>query len=168
MKKLIAAVVALGLGWGVALAQEAPKQEGPKYGKNVGDVAKPTKVKTFDDKEFDTGSVSKRSMFVFVNSACGMCAREVLDLEKNADKMGSVDIYLVAVDVQKDRAAEKYAQFEKKFKLLHDPEYQFGENVDFYQTPATLILDKGGKIVFKAAGYRPEGLKAIAEAAKAQ
>ena len=188
MNKLIAAIVALGLGWGVALAQEAPKAEaakpaemakpeaaapeapkpqGPKYGKNVGDLAKPAAIKTFEGADFDTGSIAKRSMFVFANSACGMCARELADLDKNFDKLGGLDVYLVVIDQTKERAMEKFSQYQKNFKLLHDPDFKFGENVDFYQTPATLVLEKGGKIVFKGAGYRPDGLKAIVEAAKA-
>ncbi|GAB6063286.1 TlpA family protein disulfide reductase [Deferrisoma palaeochoriense] len=148
----------------VAVGTAGLAQEGPKYGTNVGDVAKPVKIHTMDGDEFDTGKIEEKTLFVFVNSICGLCAKEMKDLAKNADSLKKVKVYLVSVDQNKERAMKVYEKFQKLFGLLHDPEYSFGEAVGLYATPSTLLLDKGGKILFKKTGYRgdvDEILKAL-------
>jgi peroxiredoxin len=160
MKKFLKIALALGvvagLSAGAALAQDAPK-----YGMNVGDVAKPVMIKTVDGDEFDTGKVDERTMFVFVNSVCGMCAKEMTDLAKDRESFSELKVYLVSVDMDLERAKSRYAKFMKVFDMLYDPELAFGEVVGLSSTPATLILDKGGKIVFKKSGYRAGGLEEV-------
>ncbi len=147
--KVLVGVVAM-----IAVGTAAVAEEGPKYGTNVGDVAKPVKIQTMDGNEFDTGQVQEKTMFVFVNSICGLCAKEMKDLAKNADKLNDVKVYLVSVDQNKERAMKVYEKYAKLFGLLYDPEYVFGEAVGLYATPSTLVVDKGGKILFKKTGYR--------------
>jgi len=167
MKKFLQAVLALGvvagLTAGAALAQDKAA-EGPKYGINVGDTAKPVTIKTIDGADFDTGKVGERTMFVFVNSVCGMCAKEMTDLAKDQDSFKSVKIYLVSVDMDLERAKSRYEKFLKVFDMLYDPDLAFGEVVGLSSTPSTLILDKGGKIVYKKSGYRAGALEDVKKA----
>lgn len=148
----------------VAVGTAGLAQEGPKYGTNVGDVAQPVKIHTMDGDEFDTGKIEGKTLFVLVNSICGLCAKEMNDLAKNADSLNKVKVYLVSVDQNKERALKVYEKYTKLFGLLYDPEYKLGNAVGVFATPGTIILDKGGKIVFKKTGYRgdvDEILKAL-------
>lgn len=164
MKKFLKAVLALGvvagLTAGAALAQDKAA-EGPKYGMAVGDTAKPVKIKTVDGAEFDTGKIDQRTMFVFVNSVCGMCAKEMTELAKDQESFSSVKIYLVSVDMDLERAKSRYEKYLKVFDMLYDPDLAFGEVVGLNSTPSTLILDKGGKIVYKKSGYRAGDLEKV-------
>jgi peroxiredoxin len=143
-----------------ALAEEAPAVT---YGTNVGDVAKPVVLKTLDGKSVDTAKLEKKSVFVMVNTVCGMCQREMTDIEKNKDMFKDVALYIVVVDQAAERAQSKYKAFLDTATLLHDPDFTMGENVAIYSTPSTLLLDKDGKILFKSAGYKPDVLKSLKE-----
>lgn len=148
----------------VAVGTAGLAQEGPKYGTNVGDVAQPVKIHTMDGDEFDTGKIEGKTLFVLVNSICALCAKEMNDLAKNADSLKNVKVYLVSVDQNKERALKVYEKYTKLFGLLYDPEYKLGNAVGVFATPGTIILDKGGKILFKKTGYRgdvDEILKAL-------
>jgi peroxiredoxin len=157
MKRIWKALGALGAV--ALLAGSAAAQEPPKYGQNVGDVAKPVTIKTLDGKDFDTGKVAEKTMFVFVNSVCGLCAKEMNDLAKDRDAFKGVKIYLVSVDVDMERGKSRYEKFLQLFDMLWDPEYKFGEAVGMNSTPSTLVLEKGGKIAYKKIGYRPGDLE---------
>ena len=162
MKKILTVLVSAVLLAGLAGLPAMAAEEGPKYGQEVGDTAKPVDLKTFDGEGFNTGKLTKKTMFVFVNSVCSMCAREMRDLDKYSDKFAKADVYLVAVDMNLERVAQKYKKYAEKFGMLHDPEFVFGEAVGLYSTPATLVVEKDGKITYKKSGYRPEVLKEVA------
>lgn len=161
MKKLLTVLVALTVAFvfaGAVFAEEAKIV----YGQKIGDVAKPVKLKDIENnKEVDTSKLAKKSLFVFVNTVCGMCQREMADLEKGLEGLDKVDLYIVVVDQAADRALKKYEKFLGKSTMLHDPEFQMGENVGLYSTPSTLILEKDGKIVFKESGYQPALMKSL-------
>lgn len=161
LKGMLVMGLVAGLGAGSALAQAQP-QEGPKYGTAVGEIAKPVVLKTLDGKDFDTGKLAERTMFVLVNSVCGLCAKEMNDLAMESQAFKGVKVYLVSVDVDMERGKGRYEKYLKLFDMLWDPEFKLGEAVAMNSTPSTLILDKGGKIAFKKVGYRTgdiEGLK---------
>lgn len=176
MKKLIIGLMAAGLIGGVlagsGVAQQAPAApaapgapaaapEGPKYGKKVGDVVAPSVVKDFEGKDVDTAKLmAEKTMFVIVNSVCNLCAAEVASLSEHKDKFtAKAKVAFVVVDPNLDRAKTKYEKFAKEFLLLHDADYKIGESVDLNSTPSTLIVDKGGKILYKGQGFRPDMMK---------
>ncbi len=152
MRKLLKVLV--GVAAMIAVGSAAVAEEGPKYGTKVGDVAKPVKIQTMAGDEFDTGKIEEKTLFVLVNSICGLCAKEMNDLAKNADSLKNVKVYLVSVDQNKERAMKVYEKYTKLFDLLYDPEYKLGNAVGVFATPGTVVLGKGGKILFKKTGYR--------------
>ncbi len=163
MKRFLSVLAGVAAAMAVAAAGVAGEQ-GPKYGKNVGDRLQPVKIQTMDGEEFDTGKVGEKTMFVLVNSICGLCAKEMNALARRADDLKKVKVYLVSVDQNKDRAMRVYEKYTKLFGILYDPEYKLGDAAGLYATPSTLILDKDGKIVFKKTGYRPGDIDAILNA----
>ncbi len=162
--KMIRTVLMVFLALAVAGGAWAEEAKGPKYGTNVGDQIQPVKIKTMDGEAFDTANLGGKTMFVFVNSMCSLCAKEMNDLARNADKFEKIKVYLVSVDQNTERAMRVYEKYTKLFGLLHDPEYVFGAAAGLYSTPSTLILDKDGKILFKKAGYRPGAIDGILKA----
>ncbi len=153
MRKLL--TVFLGVAVAVVVAATGMAGEkGPEYGTKVGDKLKPVTIQTMDGEEFSTANLEEKTLFVLVNSICGLCAKEMTDLARNADQLKKVNVYLVSVDQNKERAMRVYQKYTKLFGILYDPEYKLGNAAGLYATPSTLILDEDGKIVFKKTGYR--------------
>ncbi len=169
MRRFVSLVVVMGMAGalvcGGALAAEEAA-EAVHYGKNVGEVARPITVKDFDGNSVSTGDLVKNGkvMLVLVNAVCNLCRNEMRALVKYRDKFSEkADVYLVAVDMNLEKAKQSYKEFSKYFRLLHDPDFKIGQSLDIYATPATIILDKGGTILYKGSGFKPEYLKKYME-----
>ena len=165
MRRFVSLVVVMGMagalvcGGAFAAEEEA---EAVHYGKNVGEVAKPITVKDLDGNDVNTGDLVKDSkvMLVLVNAVCNLCRNEMKALVKYRDKFTEkADVYLVAVDMNIEKAKQTYKEFSKYFRILHDPDFKIGQSLDLYATPATIILDKGGTILYKGSGFKPEYMK---------
>lgn len=130
------------------------------YGGSVGDTLKTIRLVTLDGKkEFDTSEIAAKSLFVFVNSVCGMCQKEINDITTATGLLSGVDLYLIVVDNERERALTSYTKFLGKATLLHDPEFQLGYLVDIYSTPSTLLVGADRTILFKASNYQPTVLQ---------
>jgi len=116
-----------------------------------------------DGKDFKPAEVGKRSVYIFVNTVCGMCTRELGEVVKNMDVFKGAELFVVVIDQETERAVARYKGLPAGVTLLHDPDFAMGETVDLFSTPATLVLDKDNKILFKEAGYRPDLLKTVKE-----
>ncbi|MBI5014214.1 MAG: TlpA family protein disulfide reductase [Deltaproteobacteria bacterium] len=141
----------------------APAAPAVKYSKDVGGLAKPIEVKNLTTGEKKTtGDLAKdgKVMFVLVNSVCNLCQNEMDALvEYKAKFSEKAAVYLVAVDMNEEVAKKAYEKWAKDYTIFYDPQFTLGTSLDLYSTPATVILDKGGKILYKGMGYRPDSLK---------
>lgn len=132
------------------------------FGGSVGDTLKTIRLVTLDGKrEFDTSDIAAKSLFVFVNSVCGMCQKELTDITTAPGLLSGVDLYLIVVDNERERALTSYTKFLGKATLLHDPEFQLGYLVDIYSTPSTLLVGADRTILFKASSYKPEVIQEL-------
>jgi peroxiredoxin len=163
MKKLFALIAAVAFVGVFAISASAEEAK-IVYGSNVGDLAKPIVMKSVDGaKSVDTAKLAKKSVFVMVNTVCGMCQREMGDIARSKDMFKEVDLYIVVVDQDSERATSKYKEFLDVATLLHDPDFKLGDNVGIFSTPSTLVLGTDGKIIYKESGYKPDVLKKMKE-----
>jgi cytochrome oxidase Cu insertion factor (SCO1/SenC/PrrC family) len=168
MKKFVAIMLTLlmtvGFASMVLAAEEAEK--GPVYGNKIGDTLKPFSLKDFDGNSFDSAKMitKDKGMFVIVNAVCTVCSAEMNAIAKKLDKFeAKANIFIVAVDMNPERAIARYKQYADKVTILHDPDFSLGTNAGLYSTPSTLILSKKGEVVYKQSGYRKEFLKKYME-----
>ena len=91
----------------------------------------------------------------FMNTTCSACQAEVALLSKlagkNADK---IQVYLIAVDVRGEKLVKSYAEnYKYNVEYLLDPRFSVPPAYGFNYTPALVVLDKAGSIVYKKGGY---------------
>lgn len=152
--KMMSLVLALFLGLGsVCLAEEAPAAK--KFGGNVGDFMKPVELKTLEGgKTFKTDALPKKTIFLIVSSVCTACRAELTDMEANLKEFdGKADIYTVIIDMDPASALERIKKLAPSIPLVGDADYAIGSQINLISAPASVILDKDGKILFKKSGY---------------
>lgn len=159
MKKMISWISVLFLSAVIFSGLAFAEQDKIKYGKDVGDIATPINAEDFSGKKYNTKDNNK-AVYVIVNSVCSLCNAEMDEVVRHKDKFkGKADIYFVVIDTNKERAQTKLEKYSSDTTVLFDPDFNIGKAVNLYSTPSTLILDKGGKILYKSAGYTPGKLK---------
>jgi thiol-disulfide isomerase/thioredoxin len=91
----------------------------------------------------------------FMNTTCSACQAEVTLLSKLAGKHeGKLKVYLVAVDMRGQKLVKAYAQnYKYNVGYLLDPQFSIPPLYGFNYTPALVLLDKEGTIIYKKGGY---------------
>jgi thiol-disulfide isomerase/thioredoxin len=106
---------------------------------------------------------------VFMNTACSACMQEMSGLMKLADETKKLSIVAVAVDVKGKEAVERFIGANEKFKDLVfalDPKYAVAYKFGFSFTPASVIVDKQGKILAREIGWNAENEAAVTKLVK--
>lgn len=103
-------------------------------------------------------------MLNFWASWCGPCKLEMPHLNRLHDKYGSAGFTLLGVNVDEDlRTATAAAQkLAVKFTVLHDAEKGVSRLYALDSMPATVLIDRDGRVRHLHRGYR-EGVEATYE-----
>jgi peroxiredoxin len=101
---------------------------------------------------------SEAIAFVFFNTGCSACMAEMEEVSKAAKELGDqkLRLYGFAVDKRGEQAVKAYNNiYGFKATYLLDPTFSIPARFGFNFTPAGVILDGQGKIVFLKGGYNP-------------
>ena len=155
MKKYAVCLMALLLIVPVlAIAEEAPK-----YGKEVGQALKP-----FDLPQVEGGNVTleslagKKTVLIFMQSSCTQCRDEMRAANEMYEEVkDKANVVAIGVDIESRRLTQYKKAYKITFPILLDPEFAVGTSAGVRVTPATVVLDKEGKIVEKILGGLTRG-----------
>ena len=142
---------------------EVKHSEGiPKVGSLAPDFVLPT------PPEGKMALSEQRGKVVFLNfwaTWCPPCRAEMPSMEILYRKLKGKDFEMMAVSV--DWKADKIRNLVEKlsltFPILHDAEKKVARAYGIYGLPATFLIDKTGKVVFKATGARDWTDKRVVE-----
>lgn len=165
MKKLLGvmAVMTFFLGMaGVAVAEEPAKAEVEKL-LAVGNQMKDFTLPSLGGAElsFNKDIKGKKDLAVLVimTTACTMCQMEIASVNDMMSKYGAkMDLYAVSVDIKGEETLKPYAEaYKYNATYLLDSKFSVGKMFGFRFTPAAIILDKSGKVVYLKGGKRGLG-----------
>ncbi len=105
----------------------------------------------------------QRGQVVLVNfwaSWCGPCRQEMPHLNRLYDKYRASGFTLLGVNIDDDprKATGTAAQWGLKFPVLLDADKAVSKLYDLGSMPATVLIDRDGKVRFLHRGYR-EGME---------
>lgn len=98
------------------------------------------------------------SVLLFFNTGCSACMAELDEASTAAKELGDdkLMVYAIAVDRRGEQAVKAYHEIYKhRATYLLDPTFTIPPKFGFSYTPASLLVDKAGKIVFMKGGYDP-------------
>jgi peroxiredoxin len=149
-----------------AAEEEAPKKN---YGQEVGMYMKPFALKSPIDKKMYNSEelLGKPTLISFIQSACRICQFEVREL--NSLYTGLKDrfnVVVVMLDVDDARIPGYKKRYSIEFPIVHDPEAAVAASVGISSSPATVILDKEGKILQRESGYHQGMLQEMVDKVK--
>jgi peroxiredoxin len=109
----------------------------------------------------------QRGQVVLVNfwaSWCGPCRQEMPHLNKLYDKYKAAGFVLLGVNIDDsiDTAAATAQKWGVRFPVLFDADKAVSKRWDMGSMPATVLVDRDGKVRFLHRGYR-EGVEATYE-----
>ena len=112
-----------------------------------------------EDRQLSADIVGQADLtaLAFMNTTCSACQAEVSLLSKLAARHdGKLKVYMIAVDVRGQQLVKSYAEnYKYNVEYLLDPRFSIPPVYGFNYTPALVVLDKSGKIVYKKGGYTP-------------
>ncbi|GAB4262952.1 MAG: hypothetical protein Kow0092_13530 [Deferrisomatales bacterium] len=93
---------------------------------------------------------------VFMQTSCAACRKELLAIKDLQARYPRFKVVVVSVDAGSPSRVERYKDhFGFPFPFVHDPEFTVPEQFGFSFTPATVLVDKTGRIARLKGGYRP-------------
>ncbi|TAL18689.1 TlpA family protein disulfide reductase [bacterium] len=141
MKKILGVLVALALVFtfcGSALAADK--------------MLSAFKLKTGAGGEITQAAFKdKKVMLVFSQMACRQCRFEMEELNAKADELKG-KVFIVLVDMNTEAALKQYNEL-YKLEVILDPDFSIPASFALMTTPATVVLDKTGKVSFEKVGY---------------
>ena len=158
MKKLVIFCLALFLVGGIAsmaVAEEAAAPPPPKPALVAGDMVPAwSGVDISDGKAISSDALKgKEYALVFVNSSCAACRKELSDL-KSRDFTGKLEVVIVSMDATPDRAKIIFRdKLKLPYTIISDADQIIASGVDLLYSPASVIVDKDGKLEFRFGGY---------------
>jgi peroxiredoxin len=92
----------------------------------------------------------------FWSTWCAPCRKEMPSLERAWQRLESDRIVVLGIAIQDDpeMVSRFLQQWEISFPLLLDSEGTVAQTWPFSGIPATFVLDKGGRIIYRALGLR--------------
>ena len=109
--------------------------------------------------EIDLASLREKAPFTlitFTNSACSACRDEMDVLARLKEKQGKEKINMLAIftDMGGEAGAKRAIEsYKDTFVYLMDPSFTTPPMYGFQYTPATVIMDKKGKVVMLKGGF---------------
>ena len=161
MKKFLILTLAAALLCGFALPVLAQEEEPPvlKVGDQMADFNLKEAIMGRDvsfSKDFK--GKAKMTAVVFMNTGCSACLAELQEVNEAVATLGKDTLQAVAIAVDKRGEAVVKAYNEThKFDVTYllDTEFTLPPMYGFSYTPAMIIVDKKGSIVYAKGGYNP-------------
>lgn len=98
----------------------------------------------------------------FANTTCSACRAELTLLSSLAKTHQNLKVYMIAVDMRGEKLVKAYdANFHYKVQYLLDPAFTMPPVFGFTYTPALVLLDNDGNILFKKGGYDRNDIAAL-------
>lgn len=144
--KHVLATTLLALCTGLATAAVAPQGPAPDF-----------TLKSLDGRNLRLAE--QRGNVVLVNfwaSWCGPCKVEMPHLNKLYDKYRSAGFTMLGVNVDEDprTASGAAAKLAVRFPVLFDADKQVSRLYDLQSMPATVLIDRDGRVRYLHRGYR--------------
>lgn len=140
-------------------AAAAPAAEEAAPVAKVGDMAPALKLKdavTGENTDVNKALKGKMSLVVFMNTGCSSCLAEMMELNKAFGKNDKVQLVAIAVDKRGEDAVKVFWEsYQIKASYFVDPGFAVPPMFGFEYTPAMILLDGSGKIVYMKGGYNP-------------
>lgn len=98
------------------------------------------------------------TVLLFFNTGCSACMAELDEASKAAKELGDdkLKVYAFAVDRRGEQAVKAYYEiYRHQATYLLDPTFTMPPKFGFTYTPASLLVDREGKILFMKGGYDP-------------
>ncbi len=94
---------------------------------------------------------------VFMNTGCSACLGELMVVDKVAKEMGEkIKVYAIAVDMRGEMVIKTYeSDYKFNMSYLMDPKFTLPPKFGFAYTPALVMADKDGKIIYLHGGFDP-------------
>jgi peroxiredoxin len=95
---------------------------------------------------------------VFFNTGCSACMAEMDEMSKAVKELGEgkLKLYGIAVDKRGEQAVKAYNEIYRYLATyLLDPTFSMPPKFGFNFTPASLLLNREGTVVFLRGGYNP-------------
>ncbi len=143
----------------LALPLLAGAEEAPQFGKEVGQALKPFDLKQVDGPNVTLASLAgKKTALVFMQSSCTQCRDEMKAINAMYDNIkDKVNVAAIGVDIEPARLTQYKSAYKIQFPILLDPDFTVPTSIGVRVTPATIILDKDGKIARKILGGIGQG-----------
>lgn len=121
----------------------------PIYGKKTNDTLKSSTVK------------GKIVMMEFWIKNCGYCMEAFPEIKELQEKYGNkIEILSINAYEKKEEIDFFYKREKPAYKMLYNGE-KFSESLGIYAYPATIILDRNGKVIYAAGGFNKENIEKI-------
>jgi thiol-disulfide isomerase/thioredoxin len=103
----------------------------------------------------------KMVMMEFWIKNCGYCMLAFPEIKELEAKYGKqIEILSINAYEKKEEIDFFYKREKPAYKMLYDGE-KLAESLGIYAYPATLILDRNGKIIYSSSGFDKEDIEKI-------
>jgi thiol-disulfide isomerase/thioredoxin len=144
-------------------AEEAPAEEAKPYA--VGDTIKPIVLKNIEGKEAKVALGNNLTAISFYAFSCSACRQELAFLDKLSKAEPNLKVVAISVDFKQEMVKSFADETKYKMDFYQDPDYKVPQTFGFTSSPAVVLLNKDGKVLFKKMGYMekdgPEIMKAV-------
>ena len=160
MNRLLFVSLAFALFVGVGIAGEPEKTPAKKV--EVGAAAPDFKIKDSAGKEINLAELTANGpVLVRLTCGCSGCDKELAYFQAIHEAYKDAGLTSLAVFKEPDAKVESYVK-QKKLNMLYAVDTK-GDSWNVFQTktmPTNILIEKGGKIAYIAAGCDPSGLLA--------
>jgi len=120
----------------------------------VGDRLPDFSIRTFAGNEVTRAELQgKPALLVFWNTWCGICLRELPEIDRLAQKFGPLGLIVLAVNSGYNDAETKARAYWKKyafeFSSGYDHHFEFGQAIGLMGVPTIFLVDSKGVIRYK-------------------
>ena len=155
MRHRLSLLIALTLGTGCGSAPPAPPRVLPS-----------APVVTLEGAPADLGAVLRghAALISLWATWCDACAAEIdalNRLEDQAASRGDALVVGVAVGEPRDRVAAFARERGVKYARFVDEDFRFVDRLGERRVPATLVVDRDGRIVYRGGAFDAAGLAAL-------
>lgn len=157
-------IVLLVIIYFYALGAMADDQTLPKLGYRLNELSKPFDAPDFNLQDMDENTFSLKNfhgkvlLINFWATWCPPCRREMPSMERLYQKMKDTDFIVIAIN-QFESPDHVFAYMgdlgtDPSFPILFDRESQISEAYKVAGLPTTYLVDKAGKVRYRAIGGR--------------
>ena len=145
----------------VLISACSPKYVKPELATHFDDPF--TGLSDLDEKPVASNRGENLTVIEFFASWCEACQKEAPEIGKLAEKYGKqgAQFYGVSVDFDPSQSKEFVKEYGLTYPVLWDHTQEAQLRFDVEEVPATIILDKTGKMVYRTQGHEQKPAAAL-------